>query len=121
MEGAGAWGSEQWWVYDPLAGKFVENELTRELRALKAADYSIDSKKQEIGTRYLTEPWGCGRTGDRYRVVNNRLVMVHSEVAKPAICTAAPCGCRVVVSDLTDGEMRVSTVREFLDGKQVKP
>jgi hypothetical protein len=120
VESAGTWGSERWWVYDPAAGRFVENELTRELRALKAADYSIDAKKQEIGTRYLTEPWGCGSTGDRYRVVNSRLLLVHSEVAKPANCKAAPCGCSVVVSDRVGGAMRVSAVREFLDGKLVK-
>src|SRR5271169_2716946 len=30
----GAWGSESWWVYDPAAGRFVQNELTHELSGL---------------------------------------------------------------------------------------
>ncbi len=114
-EFGGKWGSEWWWVYDPTAGRFVQNELTRDLRGLKAAEYHIDPKKQEIMTRYLTETWGCGSTGDRYRVANNRLMIVHKEVPEPA-----ENGCRVIVSDLGGGTMRVTDVRRFVDGEPVK-
>lgn len=114
-EFGGTWGSEWWWVYDPTAGRFVQNELTRDLRGLKAAECDIDPKKQEIMTRYTTERWGCGSTGDRYRVANNRLMIVHKEVPK-----AAENGCRVIVSDLVGGTMRVTDVRRFVDGEPVK-
>jgi hypothetical protein len=107
-EFGGAWGSEWWWVYDPQAGKFVKNNLTGDLRALKAAEIRVDSKKHEIATRYLTEPWGCGSTGDRYRVVNGRLLIVHKEAPK-----AVEGGCRVTVSDRVGGVMKVTGVRRF--------
>jgi len=114
-EFGGTWGSEWWWVYDPTAGRFVQNELTRDLRGLKAAEYHIDPKKQEIMTRYLTEPWGCGSTGDHYRVANSRLMIVHKELPKPA-----KNECSVIVSDLVGGTMRVTSVRRFVDGRRVK-
>lgn len=111
----GAWGSEQWWVYDPSTGRFVQNELTRAIAELKAADYTFDPEKHELRTRYLTEPWGCGPTGDRYRIQNNRLLLIHKEKPKPA--TNA---CRVVISDLVNGTMRVTAVKRYAGGQPVK-
>jgi hypothetical protein len=114
-EYAGKWGSESWWVYDSAAGRFVQNELTQDLRKLKANGVRIDPKKQEISTSYLTEPWGCGSTGNRYRVVNNRLVIVHEEVPKPF-----ENGCTVTVSDLAGGTMHVTAVLRFEGGTRVQ-
>lgn len=114
VEYGGKWGSESWWVFDPTAGKFVQNELTRQLRELKANAYEVDPLKREIRTGYLTQPSGCGGTGDRYRVQEHaRLVLVHREAARP---TAS--GCEVVVSDLLEGKMKISEVRRFVNGKR---
>jgi hypothetical protein len=110
-EFAGSWGSDWWWIYDADTGRFVQNELTRDLRSLKSAEFNFDPKKHEIGTRQLSEPWGCGRTGDRYRVADGRLLIVHKELAKPV-----EGACRVIVSDRIDGVMRVTKVRRFVDG-----
>jgi len=111
----GKWGSESWRVFDPGQGKFVQNELTRQLRELKAADYQFDPQKREISTRYLSEPWGCGGTGNRYRVEENRLVLVHEEAV-----SSRPSGCTVTVRDRVNGAMRVTEVRRFVDGKRVR-
>jgi hypothetical protein len=108
------WGSHEWWIFDPASGKFVQNELTRELRNLKAADYKLNAKQREISTRQLTESWGCGSTGDRYRVANDGLTLIHKEVAK-----ASGERCAVTVSDLVNGAMRVTGVRKFVKGRLV--
>ncbi|MGA2131132.1 MAG: hypothetical protein ABSH50_02370 [Bryobacteraceae bacterium] len=115
VERAGAWGSEQWWVYDPSSGRFVNNPLTQDLRALQAGEFEIDPEKQVIGARQLTEPWGCGSTVDRYRVVNHRLLLIHMEAPE-----AQDNRCRVVVSDLADGVMHITEVRQFADGQRLK-
>jgi hypothetical protein len=89
--------------------------LTRAIAELKAADYTFDPEKHELRTRYLTEPWGCGPTGDHYRIQNNRLLLIHKEKPKPA--TNA---CRVVISDLVNGTMRVTAVKRYAGGQPVK-
>jgi hypothetical protein len=115
VDGGATWASEQWWIFDPASGRFVTKELTGALRNLKAADYRIDPKKHEIRTSYLSLPWGCGPTGDWYKIANNRLILVHKEVPKPA-----GGKCTVEVSDLIGGAMRVTAVRRFADGKRVQ-
>ncbi len=117
---AAKFGSRSYWVYDPRSGLFVQNELTRELGenclgaawhggCLKAAGIDFEPKKHEISTRYI---WGCpGDTpaGDRYRLKDNRLIVIHEEVAK-----TAPSGvCALTVSDRIDGTMRVTEIRRF--------
>ena len=82
VEYGAKWGSESFWVFDPAAGKFTENDLTRKLRGLKPNGYEFDARKHEIRIPHLTEPW-CRNTEDRYTVEDHdRLVLMHSEEAK---------------------------------------
>jgi len=106
VEYGAKWVSESFWVFDPAAGKFVENDLTRQLRELRPNGYQFDARNHEIRIPHLTEPW-CRNTEDRYRVeAHDRLVLVHSEAAKGL----PGDGCEVVVSDRISGEMRVTKV-----------
>jgi hypothetical protein len=108
------WGSESWWIFDRTTGRFIQNELTNQLRELKGTDHRIYPKEHEISPRYLTEPWGCGSTVDRYRVVNDRLILIHKEAAEPD-----GERCTVRVSDLSGAVMRVTRVRRFVKGRPV--
>jgi hypothetical protein len=114
-EFAGKWGSQWWWIYDPASGKFVQNELARELSDLKSNGIDFDAKKHEIRTHQLLV--GCPLSlGDRYRVEENRLVEIHQEDAQPN-----ENGCKVTVSDLVDGKMHLTAVRQYdLEGNPVK-
>jgi hypothetical protein len=47
-EFGGTFGAQSWWIYDPASGRFVQNELTRELRKSGNNGYHIDPKKHEI-------------------------------------------------------------------------
>jgi hypothetical protein len=121
----GTWGSRLWWVYDPATGRFVQNQLTRELGELRANDQQIDPKKHEITAEYLMA--GCPLLITRYRVEDNRLIKVHEEIGKQMIEASpsrrdSPAGvpCTVTVSDLVAGTMRVTEVRRFVDGEPVK-
>lgn len=87
-EYAAGWMRKSYWVYDPAAGLFVQNELTRELGAnclgeqwhgACHADIEFDPEKREIGAYYLKGCPGDTKEGDRYRIANNRLVIVHKE------------------------------------------
>jgi hypothetical protein len=118
---AASFGSRTYWVYDPLSGLFVQNALTRELSencfaALHggcwAAYYiDFDPKKHEVLTHHFgVGNTGCGAGADRYRVENNRLILIHEEeITRTG--TYLPRDCEVTVSDLIDGTMRVTGVR----------
>jgi len=119
-------GSRSYWVYDPDSGLFVENELTRELSenclgpewhggCWKASSIDFDQLKREISANYIPYFAPCpptgpprGYRGDRYRVKDNRLILVHKEAIKSD-------RCQVTYSDLIDGAMRVTRV-ERSDG-----
>jgi len=108
-EYGGKFGSESFWVFDPAAGKFVENDITRQLRKLKPNGYEFDARNHEIRIPHLTEPW-CRNTEDRYRVEDHdRLVLMHSEDAKGL----PEYGCEVVVRDRISSKMRVTKVQRI--------
>jgi hypothetical protein len=113
-EFAGKWASAWWWVYEPASRKFVQSELARELSELKSNGIDFDATKHEISTHELL--FGCGPLGDRYRVESGRLVKIHLEDAQPN-----ENGCKVTVSDLAGGNMRLTEVRLYdREGKRVK-
>jgi hypothetical protein len=114
-ESGGKWASESWWFYEPASRRFAQNQLSRDLRVLQAAEVRFDPRTKEVVARYLTEPWGCGSTGDRYRVENGRLVLIHKEAAEPE-----PGACVVTVSERAAGTLRVTSVRRFVNGVPAK-
>ncbi len=108
-----------YWVYDPGSQLFVQNELTHEL-----ADWwgfiDVDPTKHEITRRYFGAMMGCPNTREgkeeRYRVNNNRLLLVHKQDFE-----REPQPCTVTESDLIGGTMRVTKVRRFdAQGQLVK-
>ncbi len=103
-----------YWVYDPRSGIFIQNEFTHELRCGSAAVTSkygdtaseiggacqvaafidFDPDKHEISRRYFGGAMGgCPGTGEgkgeRYRVVNNRLILIHTQDFE-VICSNKP-------------------------------
>ncbi|MGA7409068.1 MAG: hypothetical protein WBW33_01205 [Bryobacteraceae bacterium] len=133
-EYASKYASRSYWVYDPDSGLFVQNELTRKLSenclgaawhggCYKADSISFDSEKREISTHYFAASarvWdatggasaeGCPWKGDRYRVENNRLILVHKEQITEG--DVHELSCTVTVSDLIAGTMQVTDVRRW--------
>jgi hypothetical protein len=124
-----------YWVYDPGSGIFVQNEFTQELRCGSVAVTSryggscrvasfidFDPERREIRRRYFGGAMGgCPNTGqgegERYRVVNNRLILIHKQEFERIDQEF----CDVTVSDLVEGTMRVTRVQRFdAQGKPVK-
>ena len=119
-EFAGKFKSRSYWVYDPASRLFVENELTRKLGAnclgtewhggcWKATQIDFDQNKREIRADYIPIFAICapnGYSGDRYRVKDNRLILVHKEELTSDNCT-------LTFSDLVGGTMRVTEIRRF--------
>ena len=123
-----------YWVYDPRSGIFIQNEFTHELRCgsaavtstnggacLVAAFIDFDPEKREIGRRYFGGAMGgCPNTGEgeaeRYRVVNNRLILIHKQDFE-----REPEPCTVTEWDLIGGTMRITKVRRYdAHGQPVK-
>jgi len=120
---------ESYWVYAPGSGLFVQNELTQELGKKVKHNVDFDPKKHEISMDYhIPGVFGyCGFPGDRYRVENNRLILIHkveiTEIDQGPLPEPAPDRpyCTVTVSDLVGGTMRVTAVGRFdAQGKLVK-
>jgi hypothetical protein len=101
-EYAGKFSRQSYWIYDPSAGRFVQNELTRQLGELLNVDF--DPAKREISTFSFVGNEG----GDihRYRIERGRLRLVHQEIWDSTDRT-------LTVSDLVAGCMRVTEVRRF--------
>ncbi|HEY7337922.1 MAG TPA: hypothetical protein VH639_23720 [Bryobacteraceae bacterium] len=120
---AGRYDPRSYWVYDPSSGLFVQNELTQELGEKSNVDF--DPKKHEISWFFIPSPPtpSCADWG-RYRVENNRLILIHKEEVTRS--TQGPLEpdqpyCTVTVSDLIGGTMRVTEVRRFdAQGRSVK-
>ena len=140
-----------YWVYDPRSGIFVQNEFTHELRCGSAAvhttaspsgirdtaseigetcwganDIDFDPEKHEISREYFSGAVsGCPGTGEgkgeRYRVVNNRLILIHTQDFEQIYQGDVFQFCTVTISDLVGGTMRVTEVRRYdFQGHRVK-
>jgi hypothetical protein len=119
-EFASKFGSRSYWVYDPGSRLFIENELTRRLGenclgsewhrgCLKATQIDFDQNTREIRADYIPLFSICapdGYRGDRYRVKDNRLILVHKEELTVDNCT-------LTYSDLVGGTMRVTEIWRF--------
>ncbi len=113
-EYGGTFGAQSWWIYDPASARFVQNELTRELRKLGNNGYHLDPKKHEIIIEKLLAV--CPSLVDRYRVEGERLIMVHQETGFQNSGNV----CTVTYSDLAHGTMHETGQQRFIDGKPVK-
>jgi hypothetical protein len=92
-----------------------------------AADIDFDAEKHEISRRYFGgATGGCpntgeGQKGERYRVVNNRLILIHTKDLERIYQGGVFQFCAVTISDLLDGTMRVTEVRRYnFQGQLVK-
>jgi len=122
-----------YWVYDPASRLFVQNELTRGLGRLGASGVSkidFDPKKHEVimwgdicamcGCPNMTQDQGGGNV-DRYRVVNNRLILIHKQEYEIHQKGGSFQFCLLTLSDLVGGTMRVTEVRRYdAQGQRVK-
>jgi hypothetical protein len=110
------WGSLSWWVYDPGAGRFIQNEFTSELRKIASNGADVDPKEREITAHHLVGGGVCGDLPDRYRIEDNRLIHTHEE----EISEAHGSECTVKLWDLVAGSMVVTGSRRYVDGKPVE-
>ncbi|MGO9257673.1 MAG: XAC2610-related protein [Bryobacteraceae bacterium] len=109
---AASGGRGCYWVYDPGSQLFVQNELTHELTDWWGS-IEVDPTKHEITRRFpVTAMSGCPNTSEgeeeRYRVNNNRLLLVHKQDFE-----RGPPFCTVTEWDRIGGTMRVTKVRRF--------
>jgi hypothetical protein len=103
------WGRQTWWVFSPAAGKFIANELTKDLGQISANGLELDASRQNITAPHLTNFTGCGRTQDVYHVEqSHHLVPIHKEEI-----SVTPDGCTLTTRDRVNGQLKVTKVRKF--------
>jgi len=71
------WGSYQYWVFDPISGKFITSELTRALAEIKANTYiwSSESRTLHVGFLNLDQ----ARIGETFRIESAGLTLIEIE------------------------------------------
>jgi hypothetical protein len=109
-----------YWVYDPSSGKFVQNDLTRELSRDFLGSIDYDASKREITKVFFGAGNACPGTGDskkqRFRVENNRPILVQKQEIEIHQVDLDHQFCTATVSEFVNGAMRVTRVHRF-DGR----
>jgi len=77
-EGGAKWGSRDYLVFDPHSGRFITNELTRQLGKVRDNGIQLDSKTREIRVAFMG-PGICRGGLDIFRVEEARLVQIQQE------------------------------------------
>ncbi len=102
----GKWHGYRFFLFDPGSGRFVENDLSRELgKTLGANGYTVDAETRTITQHFLTA--SCLGERRSYRIENDRLVL-YEEV----VCERSESGGSNLLKTLRreDGEMRVVAI-----------
>ena len=98
--------------------------MTQKLDELKTNGYDLDANKHEIIAHGLMA--GCPSLITIYRVEEDRLITVHREdaiqhIERDSVSGSLPAGvpCTVTFSDLIGQQMRVTSIRRFVEGLPV--
>jgi len=71
------WGSYQYWVFDPVSGKFVTSKLTEQLGEIKANTYVWSSSSRTLRVGFLN--LDQARIGETYQIENAGLTLIEIE------------------------------------------
>ena len=114
-DGGAKWSSHAYWLFDPAAGRFVENDLSRDLGRLAANQVAAQPSTSTIEASYLAGGGDCTLgVYDIFQIVHGRLVQV--ETHQREIGREPKGYCLVKVSRLRDGRMQTVRVeRRALD------
>jgi hypothetical protein len=102
-DGGGKWVSFTWWLFDPAAGRFVRNDLSRDLDKLASNGVIPDRGAGTIMAPYLS--YGCPLpVFDLFKIAGGRLQMIERHERQSRYETEGLC--TVAVSKLFDGKLQ---------------
>jgi len=81
-DGGAKWASREYYIFDPLSGRYIDNALTQDLSKVKENGISFDSQTHEIRAAFMA-PWPCAGGLNVYRIQNGRLNEVQKEKVEP--------------------------------------
>jgi hypothetical protein len=73
------WGSLNYWVFDPPSGRFITNNLTRQIRALKHSQMRLDADLKTITAGFF---YGTCPQSKTFQVVGQRLKLIKEDAHK---------------------------------------
>ena len=82
-DGGAKWASREYYIFDPLSGRYVGNALTQDLAKVKENGISFDSQTHEIRAAFMG-PWPCAGGLNIYRIQEGRLNEVQQETVTPS-------------------------------------
>ena len=82
-DGGAKWASREYYIFDPLSGRYIGNALTQDLSKVKENGISFDSQTHEIRAAFMA-PWPCGGGLNIYEIQNGRLNEVQKETVEPS-------------------------------------
>jgi hypothetical protein len=109
-EGGAKWVRQTWWMFSPALGRFVSDAFSKQLGEVSHNGLELDSARQNVTARHLTDLSGCGPTKDIYHVEGGGLLLIHQEaISFPG---GAP-GCTLTTSDRMNGRLRIKKIQHF--------
>jgi len=82
-DGGAKWASREYYIFEPLSGRYISNALTQDLAKVKENGISFDSQTREIRAAFIG-PWPCGGGLNIYEIQNGRLNEVQKETVEPS-------------------------------------
>ena len=81
-DGGAKWASREYYIFEPLSGRYISNALTQDLAKVKENGISFDSQTHEIRAAFMG-PWPCAGGLNIYRIQEGRLNEVQKEKVEP--------------------------------------
>ena len=82
-DGGAKWASREYYIFEPLSGRYISNALTQDLAKVKENGISFDSQTHEIRAAFMG-PWPCAGGLNIYRIQEGRLNEVQKEKVEPS-------------------------------------
>ena len=82
-DGGAKWASREYYIFEPLSGRYISNALTQDLAKVKENGISFDSQTHEIRAAFMG-PWPCAGGLNIYRIQEGRLNEVQQETVTPS-------------------------------------
>ena len=82
-DGGAKWASREYYIFEPLSGRYISNALTQDLAKVKENGISFDSQTHEIRAAFMG-PWPCAGGLNIYRIQEGRLNEVQKETVEPS-------------------------------------
>lgn len=103
------WGREKYWLFDKRTGRYITNQLTKELYRITHNGIELHPETREIEVGHFPEQIPRpGKVSERYKLINGRLILIGTEEIR-----STGRGLRIFIRKRIKGKMRTIEIKEI--------